>query len=335
MEKETSIFLPRKIPAQIASVAISLTPKALRDSAPKKPGVCPICSNKVKDQSIEVSGKLYHKDCFSCDLCLEPILTNTFQIVDGHPLHNYCSSALRGTFCATCSQPIIGSDVVFALESPYHPGCLHCSLCQRVIGPNEKIESCNGVPLCYDCFRKNNRVCLRCAKTVPGSVRPFLHGGCAYFLHKTCATCKLCGAALTQRNFVQEQGEALCTRCWFKIGRYVCVCCGDPILPADRLVFNGHRHTRCFRCHNCRISLMSENPSVLGDLLLCRRCASGADTHCAVCFQLIDEQKVEAFGRSFHPKCFRCAVCKKQPSVKEAIFKNGKLSCMRCAHIHD
>ena len=311
------LFERKLIPQQFVSVVPSLTASSV---------------DAINDAVLDSKQQKHAHKEMTCSLCQTTILTKKYYRINGKPIHDYCYKSLTGPFCNCCSRPIIGCDSISCLGKQYHPGCLRCSVCQANIGANEKVESYKGIPVCCECYSQRCKVCPVCKTIVSKGGLKLLFEGKLYHLHKECARCQECSEDVTQKNFACEHGEVLCRNCWFNIADFICVECGEAITPNDRVSFNGYRHSKCFHCHNCNANLINSEPEIVGDMLLCKRCLTGIDTHCAVCLKEIKgREKVEMFGRVFHQKCYKCIKCKKILHNDEAIFKKGNIICHKCA----
>ena len=334
--EEEPLFKEKKIPQQIVSVVPTLTTKALEGNEDKDDSIISKGKASFDSKISKNKGKENFQHSKTCSLCRTHIMSPSYYEVDGKNLHEYCYQAIIGPFCHCCSQPLAGKESIQALGKIYHSECLRCSICQENIGRNQKIESYKGIPICHSCYSKRCKACPNCNLPVlRGGIR-FLFEGQMIHVHKDCAICKECGKNLTQKDFAFEQGEILCRSCWISLADFVCSECGEVILPSERVSYNGYRHTKCFKCHNCGVNLIKSDPEIVGDLLLCKRCFSGINTHCGICFEEVkDDQKIKRFGRVFHPKCFKCCKCSKPLYNSDSEFKKGSITCIQCLSLYN
>ena len=324
MIEDKPLFQEKRVPQQIVSVVPMLTSKILdyQDDFNSKRNVSK--NNKENNKNDQNEIKI-------CGLCHSQVVSPGYYKVDENYLHEYCYQAISGPFCHCCSQPLAGKECIQALGKIYHKECLRCSICQKQIERNDKIDSYKGLPVCHQCFGKKGKECPSCNQIVLRGGLRFLFEGKMIHVHRDCALCHECGKKVTQEDFAYEQGEILCKECWFSLANFVCIECGEVILPSERISYNGFRHAKCFKCHNCGVNLIKSDPKYIGDMLLCKRCFSGIKTHCCMCMeQVTSNEKVERFGRVFHPKCYRCTCCKKPLHNIEAQFKRGKVLCIDC-----
>lgn len=68
-------------------------------------------------------------------------------------------------------------------------------------------------------------------------------------------------------------------------------------------------HTECFSCSRCSKSLVGKDFYAFGDEVLCETDHLATLEHCYTCRMRIRDRVLKAFGRSYHPTCFRCSVC--------------------------
>ena len=101
----------------------------------------PITRNMIIFKSFE--GKDYHRDCFKCGLCRNPIKKNASNY-EGKIICAECAEP-----CAGCGKPI-GKKFLEACDKKYHEECVKCQKCKRNIA-NESFFEENGEPICQQC----------------------------------------------------------------------------------------------------------------------------------------------------------------------------------------
>jgi len=84
--------------------------------------------------------------CTTCnmDLAKEQTLT-----VNGKPYCYGCSVAAKADKCSGCGKPILSGGMVKANAKKFHPDCLKCEKCSRVL--TEGFRTRNGKMLCLQC----------------------------------------------------------------------------------------------------------------------------------------------------------------------------------------
>ncbi|KAG7484606.1 hypothetical protein MATL_G00051650 [Megalops atlanticus] len=95
-----------------------------------------------------------------------------------------------------------------------------------------------------------------------------------------------------------------------------------------------HFHVKCFTCHVCGCDLARSGFFQKNGEYICT-----ADyqrlygTKCDSCGDFITGEVVSALGRTYHPKCFVCSVCRKQFPIGDRVTFNGKQCvCQQCSH---
>jgi hypothetical protein len=110
--------------------------KPLRRRTTKK-GNCKGCSEPITGKSVSsADGRLtgrYHKECFVCTTCSEPFQTATFYVIDDAPYCERHYHKLNGSVCTGCDRGIEGQYLETERRQKFHPECLTCSDCSRVL----------------------------------------------------------------------------------------------------------------------------------------------------------------------------------------------------------
>ncbi|KAJ8348130.1 hypothetical protein SKAU_G00267190 [Synaphobranchus kaupii] len=95
-----------------------------------------------------------------------------------------------------------------------------------------------------------------------------------------------------------------------------------------------HFHVKCFTCQVCGCDLALSGFFQKNSEYLCT-----ADyqrlygTKCDSCGDFITGEVVSALGRTYHPTCFVCSVCREQFPIGDRVTFNGKQCvCQQCSH---
>ncbi|XP_064181353.1 actin-binding LIM protein 3 isoform X1 [Anguilla rostrata] len=107
------------------------------------------------------------------------------------------------------------------------------------------------------------------------------------------------------------------------------VCKGEVVR-----VQNVHFHVKCFTCQVCACDLARSGFFQKNGEYICT-----ADyqrlygTRCDSCRDFITGEVVSALGRTYHPKCFVCSVCRKPFPIGDRVTFSGKdCICQQCSH---
>ncbi|KAI1903011.1 hypothetical protein AGOR_G00022780 [Albula goreensis] len=97
-----------------------------------------------------------------------------------------------------------------------------------------------------------------------------------------------------------------------------------------------HFHVKCFTCQVCGCDLARSGFFQKNGEYICT-----ADyqrlygTKCDSCGDFITGEVVSALGRTYHPSCFVCSVCRKQFPIGDRVTFNGKQCvCQQCSLTH-
>ncbi len=142
-----------------------LSPLPPRSKTPVEPqrrpttakGNCKGCGESIKGKSVSsADGRLtgrYHKQCFVCKTCSEPFATATFYVINDAPYCERHYHRLNGSMCQACDRGIEGQYLETERKQKYHPTCLKCSDCRRVL--RDDYFEMNGKVYCErDAYRK-------------------------------------------------------------------------------------------------------------------------------------------------------------------------------------
>ena len=331
MEPHVELTQPCNITGKLSTVLPVLTIGAARDpNAAPQGSVCCVCKRETSQDDPEVAGRHWHLKCFQCDLCKEHFSHGSYILHGRYVLHKSCYCHLFSPRCFVCAGVLAEFPVVRALGHLYHASCFSCTRCNTTISFSATFHSVDGLPVCSECYQREQTVCLRCHQLMTDGYIRFLFRGRLYHMHRSCARCDECRVRLNQDNFACEQGTAVCRKCWTRAMTRQCDACQEPILAKDFVQFHGHWHKKCFKCQVCKTSLSYVRPEVHNGTLICERCETGIATHCGVCGRVIIGDKEEAHGRVFHHECFTCSVCRRAIGTDECEFTRGELHCANC-----
>ncbi|XP_018585776.2 actin-binding LIM protein 2 isoform X6 [Scleropages formosus] len=112
----------------------------------------------------------------------------------------------------------------------------------------------------------------------------------------------------------------------------LCHQCGKACKGEVLRVQNKHFHIKCFVCKVCGCDLAQGGFFVRQGEYICTVDYQRLyGTRCFSCDQFIEGEVVSALGKTYHPRCFVCAVCKQPFPAGDRVTFNGKeCICQKC-----
>ncbi|XP_053573088.1 actin-binding LIM protein 3 isoform X5 [Bombina bombina] len=117
-------------------------------------------------------------------------------------------------------------------------------------------------------------------------------------------------------------------------GPIQCYRCGDTCKGEVVRVQTNHFHIRCFTCQVCGCDLAKSGFFFKNGEYICTRDYQQLyGTRCDSCRDFITGEVISALGRTYHPKCFVCSVCRKPfPIGDKVTFRGKECVCQNCSH---
>ncbi|KAM8837778.1 actin-binding LIM protein 1-like isoform 4-T4 [Spinachia spinachia] len=111
-----------------------------------------------------------------------------------------------------------------------------------------------------------------------------------------------------------------------------CLRCGDPCKGQVLRVQNSHFHIKCFTCKVCGCDLAHSGFFLKnGDYLCPLDFQRLHGTLCSSCGDFVEGAVVTVLGKTYHPACFVCCVCKEPFPAGDCVTFSGKdCLCQRC-----
>ncbi|XP_034414411.1 actin-binding LIM protein 1-like [Cyclopterus lumpus] len=111
-----------------------------------------------------------------------------------------------------------------------------------------------------------------------------------------------------------------------------CLRCGDPCKGQVLRVQNSHFHIKCFTCKVCGCDLAQSGFFLKnGDYLCPLDFQRLHGTLCNSCGEFVEGAVVTVLGKTYHPACFVCTVCKQPfPAGDFVTFSGKECLCQRC-----
>ncbi|XP_028919236.1 actin-binding LIM protein 2 isoform X9 [Ornithorhynchus anatinus] len=113
----------------------------------------------------------------------------------------------------------------------------------------------------------------------------------------------------------------------------LCDTCGNVCKGEVLRVQSKYFHIKCFVCKACGCDLAEGGFFVRQGEYICSRDYQRLyGTRCFSCEQFIEGEVVSALGKTYHPGCFVCAVCRLPFPPGDRVTFNGKVCiCQKCA----
>uniref|UniRef100_A0A672KLV7 Actin-binding LIM protein 1-like n=1 Tax=Sinocyclocheilus grahami TaxID=75366 RepID=A0A672KLV7_SINGR len=111
-----------------------------------------------------------------------------------------------------------------------------------------------------------------------------------------------------------------------------CYKCGEPCKGEVLRVQSQHFHIKCFTCKVCGCDLAQGGFFMKNGEYLCTLDYQRLHgTRCNGCGDFVEGEVVTALGKTYHPTCFVCTVCKRPFPAGDRVTFNGKDSlCQSC-----
>uniref|UniRef100_A0A674DTK6 Actin binding LIM protein 1a n=1 Tax=Salmo trutta TaxID=8032 RepID=A0A674DTK6_SALTR len=111
-----------------------------------------------------------------------------------------------------------------------------------------------------------------------------------------------------------------------------CYKCGEPCKGEVLRVQSKHFHLKCFTCKVCGCDLAQGGFFMKnGDYLCTLDYQRMHGTRCNGCGDFVEGEVVTALGKTYHPACFVCTICKRPFPAGDRVTFNGKdCLCQYC-----
>ncbi|XP_029923916.1 actin-binding LIM protein 3-like isoform X3 [Myripristis murdjan] len=114
----------------------------------------------------------------------------------------------------------------------------------------------------------------------------------------------------------------------------VCERCGEACRGEVVRVKNTHFHVHCFTCQVCGCDLVHSGFfHHAGEYICTEDYQRLYGMQCDSCDQYITGEVVSALGRTYHPQCFICSICRSPFPIGDRVtFCGKKCVCQQCSH---
>ncbi|XP_027707747.1 actin-binding LIM protein 1 isoform X2 [Vombatus ursinus] len=112
-----------------------------------------------------------------------------------------------------------------------------------------------------------------------------------------------------------------------------CYKCGEPCKGEVLRVQARHFHIKCFTCKVCGCDLAQGGFFIKNGEYLCTLDYQRMyGTRCNGCGEFVEGEVVTALGKTYHPNCFACTICKRPFPPGDRVTFNGRdCLCQLCA----
>ncbi|XP_063714308.1 four and a half LIM domains protein 2-like [Symsagittifera roscoffensis] len=147
--------------------------------------------------------------------------------------------------------------------------------------------------------------------------------------------CWHCDTSLYGHRFVNREGHPYCVNCYNELFANHCEEC-QQIISVDNkdLAFKEkHWHDMCFKCSQCKVSLVSETFGAKEDKLFCGDCWDlNFAPKCSKCNNPFKagSMKLSWNGGEWHKDCFACTNCDKVIGQEAFHPQDGQPYCEGC-----
>ncbi|XP_078509115.1 actin-binding LIM protein 3 isoform X2 [Lissotriton helveticus] len=113
-----------------------------------------------------------------------------------------------------------------------------------------------------------------------------------------------------------------------------CFRCHDTCKGEVVRVQTNHFHIKCFTCQVCSCDLAQSGFFFKNGEYICTKDYQEMyGTRCNSCRDFITGEVISALGRTYHPKCFVCSMCRKTFPIGDKVTFSGKdCVCQSCSH---
>ncbi len=235
-------------------------------------GTCCVCKGDIRGRIVKAMNGMYHPEHFACTGCRRMIQVHeSFMSDPQRPLQPVCSACSAKVLsqsslatrpmqpsqnshgpCGKCGRSVEG-DHVAAMNKVFHPGCLQCGDCGRLLKTIDRLaKGKGGFIVCSACAspaaitsmstavslpskQKHpaanasaiQRTCAECRRNI-GDEKAFFDG--PDMLHRACFVCSVCTKFLGEKTseFFVAAGKRQCSEC-YKQSMFKCFSCLQPL----------------------------------------------------------------------------------------------------------
>jgi len=179
-------------------------------NAQEASGICNKCKRQINksDNFLEVFGKNYHLDCWTCSTCHKQLRNDDFFA--SRPGLTNCEKCHLATLdiCAGCHKHIPGGSNISNVDgAKYHANCFVCSTCHQ---PLTKFTESGGRFYCEKHYQEqHNPKCVGCGKVIASQYAQADKGS----YHPECFKCHRCHSTIGSGRYFVDGASFVCANC--------------------------------------------------------------------------------------------------------------------------
>jgi hypothetical protein len=266
---------------------------------------CAQCAKVILGKGLRFGNESYHKDCFNCSQCSNPLEQGSVHSIKQKPICTACyelqfqetcyflltedglqckdcvkitrSDDIQNESvtdnCKACELPINVKNLVFDGESNWHYKCFCCNQCNSAL-VNQKYYDKSGKLFCNNCFLAEHLpTCYNCKVEIKGKsgVKMNSTNGQVLTWHEDCLQCSVCQAGISLDNVVFRD-NLFCKSCYLDTIMDKCDKCAKPITGVGFTFREKFWHDTCFACDQCDRIFEEGEFRNLRDQKLCDTC---------------------------------------------------------------
>lgn len=147
--------------------------------------------------------------------------------------------------------------------------------------------------------------------------------------------CFGCTKNLTGYRYILRDEKPFCIACYERLFANHCEECKGTIGTdhKDLSYRDKHWHESCFKCFDCKASLVDRSFAYKNDKTYCADCHdNNFALRCDGCHNIFRAgmKKYEFRGKQYHEQCFSCKVCRQPIGTKMFIPRDQDAVCVPC-----
>lgn len=148
-------------------------------------------------------------------------------------------------------------------------------------------------------------------------------------------SCFNCNLNLTGYRYILKDDRPFCIKCYEQVFANACDECKQPIGTdsKDLSYKDRHWHEKCFKCTDCKTSLVDRPFATKEDRLFCSECHdNNFASRCDGCGNIFRAgmKKFEYKTKQWHEQCFCCKVCQQPIGNRSFIPRDQEVVCVHC-----